>query len=164
MIRRPPRSTQAKTLFPYTTLFRSCVCVEREGVCVWRERECVCVWRERDKTTLSATSHTPNPNTHFGPETAPPEERTHSKLDPTSVCHPKTQPRPHVDPNPPPAPAPTPAPSIPPPAEAPSPLDSSLTDEGFTLQLSQDAPLTPGSPGAFSIVEDRKSTRLNSSH
>ena len=25
MIRRPPRSTQAKTLFPYTTLFRSCV-------------------------------------------------------------------------------------------------------------------------------------------
>ena len=23
MIRRPPRSTQAKTLFPYTTLFRS---------------------------------------------------------------------------------------------------------------------------------------------
>ena len=27
MIRRPPRSTQAKTLFPYTTLFRSCVCV-----------------------------------------------------------------------------------------------------------------------------------------
>ena len=26
MIRRPPRSTQAKTLFPYTTLFRSCCC------------------------------------------------------------------------------------------------------------------------------------------
>ena len=25
MIRRPPRSTQAKTLFPYTTLFRSCL-------------------------------------------------------------------------------------------------------------------------------------------
>ena len=25
MIRRPPRSTQAKTLFPYTTLFRSSV-------------------------------------------------------------------------------------------------------------------------------------------
>ncbi len=25
MIRRPPRSTQAKTLFPYTTLFRSMV-------------------------------------------------------------------------------------------------------------------------------------------
>ena len=27
MIRRPPRSTQAKTLFPYTTLFRSCSCL-----------------------------------------------------------------------------------------------------------------------------------------
>ena len=42
MIRRPPRSTQAKTLFPYTTLFRSggeeCVCV-----CVWGGEECVCV-------------------------------------------------------------------------------------------------------------------------
>ena len=53
MIRRPPRSTQAKTLFPYTTLFRSrrkkisdkiisrasviCVCV---CVCVCA---CVCV-------------------------------------------------------------------------------------------------------------------------
>src|SRR5216117_4458123 len=24
MIRRPPRSTQGRTLFPYTTLFRSC--------------------------------------------------------------------------------------------------------------------------------------------
>src|SRR5216110_3735790 len=29
MIRRPPRSTQAHTLFPYTTLFRS---VPRQGV------------------------------------------------------------------------------------------------------------------------------------
>ena len=41
MIRRPPRSTQAKTLFPYTTLFRSCVheCPYVGGcVCV-----CVCV-------------------------------------------------------------------------------------------------------------------------
>ena len=37
MIRRPPRSTQAKTLFPYTTLFRSrvCVCVR---VCVPYDR------------------------------------------------------------------------------------------------------------------------------
>src|SRR5213592_5085108 len=26
MIRRPPRSTQRSTLFPYTTLFRSCWC------------------------------------------------------------------------------------------------------------------------------------------
>ena len=28
MIRRPPRSTQAKTLFPYTTLFRSLWCLD----------------------------------------------------------------------------------------------------------------------------------------
>ena len=33
MIRRPPRSTQAKTLFPYTTLFRSWRYGEVEG---WR--------------------------------------------------------------------------------------------------------------------------------
>src|SRR3546814_11919450 len=26
MIRRPPRSTRTDTLFPYTTLFRSCLC------------------------------------------------------------------------------------------------------------------------------------------
>src|SRR3546814_7708308 len=26
MIRRPPRSTRTDTLFPYTTLFRSCAC------------------------------------------------------------------------------------------------------------------------------------------
>src|SRR5213595_2112448 len=31
MIRRPPRSTQLRTLFPYTTLFRSHVFVEKAG-------------------------------------------------------------------------------------------------------------------------------------
>src|SRR3546814_9199664 len=30
MIRRPPRSTRTDTLFPYTTLFRSCRCSMRE--------------------------------------------------------------------------------------------------------------------------------------
>src|SRR3546814_1005258 len=30
MIRRPPRSTRTDTLFPYTTLFRSHDCLERE--------------------------------------------------------------------------------------------------------------------------------------
>src|SRR3546814_10501214 len=29
MIRRPPRSTRTDTLFPYTTLFRSCGCARR---------------------------------------------------------------------------------------------------------------------------------------
>src|SRR3546814_6922512 len=28
MIRRPPRSTRTDTLFPYTTLFRSCLCID----------------------------------------------------------------------------------------------------------------------------------------
>src|SRR3546814_2038844 len=28
MIRRPPRSTRTDTLFPYTTLFRSCLCTQ----------------------------------------------------------------------------------------------------------------------------------------
>src|SRR5216110_1203477 len=32
MIRRPPRSTQAHTLFPYTTLFRSLLLLEAVGV------------------------------------------------------------------------------------------------------------------------------------
>src|SRR3546814_2870893 len=31
MIRRPPRSTRTDTLFPYTTLFRSCGGSERAG-------------------------------------------------------------------------------------------------------------------------------------
>src|SRR3546814_20336481 len=31
MIRRPPRSTRTDTLFPYTTLFRSALDVEREA-------------------------------------------------------------------------------------------------------------------------------------
>src|SRR3546814_11353861 len=32
MIRRPPRSTRTDTLFPYTTLFRSCKLVEGYGL------------------------------------------------------------------------------------------------------------------------------------
>src|SRR3546814_2814570 len=35
MLRRPPRSTRTDTLFPYTTLFRSChIRVQRQGVVV----------------------------------------------------------------------------------------------------------------------------------
>src|SRR3546814_1040486 len=36
MIRRPPRSTRTDTLFPYTTLFRSCPEFENERN-VWRQ-------------------------------------------------------------------------------------------------------------------------------
>src|SRR3546814_17737809 len=37
MIRRPPRSTRTDTLFPYTTLFRSCPSRRRRGgwCCLW---------------------------------------------------------------------------------------------------------------------------------
>src|SRR3546814_1244163 len=34
MIRRPPRSTRTDTLFPYTTLFRSCVFGQEGGGCL----------------------------------------------------------------------------------------------------------------------------------
>src|SRR3546814_15607945 len=33
MIRRPPRSTRTDTLFPYTTLFRSLISLDRGGSC-----------------------------------------------------------------------------------------------------------------------------------
>src|SRR3546814_5953315 len=38
MIRRPPRSTRTYTLFPYTTLFRSCSCCSASGSRRWRRR------------------------------------------------------------------------------------------------------------------------------
>src|SRR6056297_3695871 len=33
MLRRPPRSTRTDTLFPYTTLFRSCVLSDAMPIC-----------------------------------------------------------------------------------------------------------------------------------
>src|SRR3546814_10165297 len=63
MIRRPPRSTRTDTLFPYTTLFRSCKCdphtfcylqarPSRDNRAGWqllrseasRERGCCAIW------------------------------------------------------------------------------------------------------------------------
>src|SRR3546814_14779354 len=41
MIRRPPKSTRTDTLFPYTTLFRSCP-LDGEGQDVPRRREVRC--------------------------------------------------------------------------------------------------------------------------
>src|SRR3546814_13061515 len=41
MIRRPPRSTRTDTLFPYTTLFRSCYKFAlgvHDGILVWDQR------------------------------------------------------------------------------------------------------------------------------
>src|SRR3546814_14773252 len=38
MIRRPPRSTRTDTLFPYTTLFRSALVAERDGIALAGDR------------------------------------------------------------------------------------------------------------------------------
>src|SRR3546814_1102107 len=40
MIRRPPRSTRTDTLFPYTTLFRSCLFYGALQVCGHRRSTC----------------------------------------------------------------------------------------------------------------------------
>src|SRR3546814_6329432 len=48
MIRRPPRSTRTDTLFPYTTLFRSCIRLRR--YCFWR---CWAFWRVRRHSSTS---------------------------------------------------------------------------------------------------------------
>src|SRR3546814_21138823 len=37
MIRRPPRSTRTDTLFPYTTLFRSCRYSSLHGACIYNK-------------------------------------------------------------------------------------------------------------------------------
>ena len=49
MIRRPPRSTQAKTLFPYTTLFRSLV--------IKKDRELQVYAANKDKTPVFIRSY-----------------------------------------------------------------------------------------------------------
>src|SRR5258708_31302192 len=51
MIRRPPRST----LFPYTTLFRSCF---RRAALFWRRPRCNGRWRSRGKRRRSAHART----------------------------------------------------------------------------------------------------------
>src|SRR3546814_3108616 len=44
MIRRPPRSTRTDTLFPYTTLFRSCLIYGRRGLSFHCNADCQAVW------------------------------------------------------------------------------------------------------------------------
>lgn len=48
----------------------------------------------------------------------------------------------------------------PPQLKLPSDLDSSEIDEGFTLRLSQDAPVCPSNSGAFSIIDVGSDQRL----
>src|SRR3546814_7182696 len=55
MIRRPPRSTRTDTLFPYTTLFRSHECCEKDRVQVptrdpfARGRRCAAIGGPKDR-------------------------------------------------------------------------------------------------------------------
>src|SRR5213592_5036024 len=52
MIRRPPRSTQRSTLFPYTTLFRSTVCIRVPNGCVSPRRS----WMRSEEHTSELQS------------------------------------------------------------------------------------------------------------
>uniref|UniRef100_A0AAZ3PFD1 DNA polymerase theta n=1 Tax=Oncorhynchus tshawytscha TaxID=74940 RepID=A0AAZ3PFD1_ONCTS len=129
-------------------------------------------------------THSLNHTVSVGPQFLKPDPKTdthsHSapKTDPKPPCHPKTDPKPpchpKTDPNPPRHPKTDPKPPTktdtkPPPKTDTKPppqpktlLDSppvlsspsSLTDEGFTLQLSQDASLSPSSPsGGLAIID-----------
>src|SRR3546814_8224520 len=53
MIRRPPRSTRTDTLFPYTTLFRSCRGRRRPRACPqWRSPSVLPLQRRVDQLAL----------------------------------------------------------------------------------------------------------------
>src|SRR3546814_1494516 len=58
MIRRPPRSTRTDTLFPYTTLFRSCQ--------IAKATACQCRTPLFMKAGRSSASETPNRNRNSG--------------------------------------------------------------------------------------------------
>ncbi|XP_041642292.1 DNA polymerase theta isoform X2 [Cheilinus undulatus] len=75
------------------------------------------------------------------------------------VQHTKTNPPPHANHNlsPPPDAA---SPTSSPPQRPPSDAESPVIDEGFTLQLSQDASLCPSNSGAFSIIDVASDRRL----
>src|SRR3546814_2887396 len=52
MIRRPPRSTRTDTLFPYTTLFRSVICVNQLPAVMGASGSC---WPSRARIAATAT-------------------------------------------------------------------------------------------------------------
>src|SRR3546814_6612998 len=64
MVRRPPRSTRTDTLFPYTTLFRSCVARAKAGTIVWpiAPTKVRGIWQSREAKstipTLRSEEHT----------------------------------------------------------------------------------------------------------
>src|SRR3546814_1508884 len=79
MIRRPPRSTRSDTLFPYSTLFRSCSPPIRPCPPIWAERA-------RDKTLPLGNS-----GRHFRPTTAAPRNNACAcamlRHSPSHDCH-----------------------------------------------------------------------------
>ncbi|XP_062285247.1 DNA polymerase theta [Scomber scombrus] len=82
-----------------------------------------------------------------------PESEQHTKVNPTTVSHPtlKSKPLPLSDQNlSPPQDWPSPPPPQP---KTLSDTESPVTDEGFTLQLSQDASLCSSNSGNFSIID-----------
>src|SRR3546814_6544085 len=48
MIRRPPRSTRTDTLFPYTTLFRSCLRMSRLYFC-WMSADVISIITQKPR-------------------------------------------------------------------------------------------------------------------
>ena len=58
MIRRPPRSTQAKTLFPYTTLFRSGSGIAPPSQKIWGSAAFFPLWQEMVAAGYAKTAKT----------------------------------------------------------------------------------------------------------
>ena len=76
MIRRPPRSTQAKTLFPYTTLFRSHTSYplkQAHSSCQQSENQAWGAGLARNRDTLQARADDP-PVTSLPPVLAQPSD------------------------------------------------------------------------------------------
>src|SRR3546814_20092156 len=61
MIRRPPRSTRTDTLFPYTTLFRSRLRLERPGRYRLSAASSPILWARRAASTRWSTSRCRSP-------------------------------------------------------------------------------------------------------
>src|SRR3546814_4679813 len=88
MIRRPPRSTRTDTLFPYTTLFRSCA--DHSD----RRRRASSYQRERTSRTFHRSPHLAEPNSRatrscarFHSSYRNPTWRTGEASDPRSEEH-----------------------------------------------------------------------------
>src|SRR5213595_874345 len=75
MIRRPPRSTQLRTLFPYTTLFRS----RCAAAAPWCPGAC-CPTHSREQRRCASRRRTPREDPHFVRSLPSPDPRTQRAL------------------------------------------------------------------------------------